>query len=348
MKLSFNGFVGFLAAGIGALLFVVWAALAFERPPVDVVQRGFRGTAQELVYNPRTVAAQIPLHQLPELIDPIDLSGTPAKDVYENVKVLGDLDSSEFTRVMIAITAWVAPEQGCAYCHNVENMAEDSVYTKIVARKMLQMTARINTGWQSHVAQTGVSCWTCHRGNNIPQQVWYTDPDPRRTSGVAADAAGQNIASPVVNNSSLPHDPFTPFLWDNQAIRVNGTTALPTGNRSSIKQTEWTYGLMIHFSQATGANCTFCHNTRAFSSWTDAPSTRVNAWHGIRMVRDINNNYIESIRDVFPPHRLGPAGDTLKTNCATCHQGVYKPLYGASPAKDYPELNKASLDAPVR
>ena len=27
-----------------------------------------------------------------------------------------------------------------------------------------------------------------------------------------------------------------------------------------------------------------------------------------------------------------------KVNCATCHQGVYKPLYGAAMAKDYPEL----------
>jgi photosynthetic reaction center cytochrome c subunit len=31
-------------------------------------------------------------------------------------------------------------------------------------------------------------------------------------------------------------------------------------------------------------------------------------------------------------------GDVAKVNCATCHQGVFKPLYGASMAKDYPEL----------
>lgn len=343
-----KNFIAVIAAGLAALAGLVFVVFTFERPPVEVVQRGFRGTGQELVYNPRTVAKQIPLHQLPELVEPIDLAGVPAKEVYENVKVLGDLDASEFNRVMIAITAWVSPEQGCAYCHNVENMADDSVYTKIVARKMLQMTARINTGWQSHVAQTGVSCWTCHRGNPIPANVWTTDPDPNRTRGLAASAAGQNIGSPVVGLSSLPNDPFTSYFWDDLPIRVNGPTALPTGNLASIKQTEWTYGLMMHFSQATGANCTFCHNTQAFSSWKDAPSTRHNAFWGIRMVREINNDYIESIRDVFPPHRLGPAGDALKTNCATCHQGVHKPLYGASPAADYPELNKATIDAAVR
>jgi photosynthetic reaction center cytochrome c subunit len=31
-------------------------------------------------------------------------------------------------------------------------------------------------------------------------------------------------------------------------------------------------------------------------------------------------------------------GDVAKVNCATCHQGLFKPLYGASMAKDYPEL----------
>ena len=40
----------------------------------------------------------------------------------------------------------------------------------------------------------------------------------------------------------------------------------------------------------------------------------------------------------FPADRLGPTGDVAKVNCATCHQGVYKPLYGAQMAKDYPEL----------
>jgi photosynthetic reaction center cytochrome c subunit len=35
---------------------------------------------------------------------------------------------------------------------------------------------------------------------------------------------------------------------------------------------------------------------------------------------------------------LGVLGDVAKVNCATCHQGVFKPLYGESMAKDYPEL----------
>ncbi len=62
------------------------------------------------------------------------------------------------------------------------------------------------------------------------------------------------------------------------------------------------------------------------------------AWYGIRMARDINNNYMVPITNVFPAHRLGPEGDVAKANCATCHQGAYKPLYGVSMLKDYPFL----------
>ena len=36
-------------------------------------------------------------------------------------------------------------------------------------------------------------------------------------------------------------------------------------------------------------------------------------------------------------------GDVAKGNCATCHQGAYKPLYGAQMAKHYP-----GMQAPVK
>ncbi|OYV00439.1 MAG: hypothetical protein CFE26_23990 [Verrucomicrobiales bacterium VVV1] len=62
---------------------------------------------------------------------------------------------------MNAISTWVAPQEGdnagCAYCHNLENMASDEVYTKVVARRMIQMTRAINTQYTSHVAETGVT-----------------------------------------------------------------------------------------------------------------------------------------------------------------------------------------------
>ena len=94
----------------------------------------------------------------------------------------------------------------------------------------------------------------------------------------------------------------------------------------------------MHMSDGLGVNCTFCHNSRNFGDWQNSTPQRVTAWHGIRMVRDLNNAYMEGLTETFPQERLGPTGDVAKVNCATCHQGAYKPLNGAPMVKDYPEL----------
>jgi photosynthetic reaction center cytochrome c subunit len=57
------------------------------------------------------------------------------------------------------------------------------------------------------------------------------------------------------------------------------------------------------------------------------------------MTRDLNAQYLDSLAGVFPANRLGPTGDVPKLNCATCHQGAYKPLYGAPMLKTHPELS---------
>ena len=322
-----------------------------ERPPIAVSQTGFRGTGMQQVYNPRTLATQEALNTPPPVsAASVDVPGTPrAGAVYQNVKVLGDLSVGEFARTMVAITEWVAPQQGCNYCHVAGNFADDSVYTKVVARKMLQMTHRINSGWKTHVAETGVTCYTCHRGNNIPTQIWFKpDQKQKYAGGALGNDAGQNRPSSTVGLSSLPYDPFTPYFLDDKPIRVNGKDAMAmTGlaaNRSSIKQAEHTYATMIHWSTALGVNCTYCHNTQAFGEWgANATPQRATAWYGIRMARELNVQYMVPLTDVFPANRLGPTGDVAKGNCATCHQGAYKPLYGAAMAQYYP-----GMQAPIK
>ena len=316
-----------------------------ERPPIAVSQTGFRGTAMEQVYNPRTLATQAALNKAPVPADAIvDVPGGPkAGAIYQNVKVLGDLSVGEFARTMSAMTEWVSPQQGCNYCHVAGNFADDSVYTKTVARKMLQMTQKINTDWKPHVAETGVTCYTCHRGNNIPTEIWFAPPAQKSAGGNLGNDAGQNKPAVAAGLSSLPYDPFTPYFLDNKPIRVNGTQALAmkgdAANRSSTKQAEFTYATMMHWSTALGVNCTYCHNTQAFADWgANATPQRATAWYGIRMAREINNEYMVPITNVFPANRLGPTGDVAKTNCATCHQGAYKPLYGAAMAKHYPAM----------
>ncbi|PIT82840.1 photosynthetic reaction center cytochrome PufC [Limnohabitans sp. 15K] len=313
-----------------------------ERPPIETVQTGFRGTGMEQIYNPRTLAKEAALNQAPVAADAASADGPKANQVYQNVKVLGDLSVGQFNRQMAAITQWVAPDQGCAYCHNLQNFAEDTKYTKVVARRMIEMTQKVNQDWKTHVADTGVTCYTCHRGNNIPTQVWTEPKDRKYANSLLGDLAGQNIATKEAGLTSLPFDSFTPFLKDAAPIRVNGNEAMAgvgaNANRASTKQAEYTYSLMVHMSESLGVNCTYCHNTRNFQSWEESRPQRVTAWHGIRMARELNNDYMTPLTETFPAHRLGPKGDVAKVNCTTCHQGAFKPLYGAQMAKDYPEL----------
>jgi photosynthetic reaction center cytochrome c subunit len=316
----------------------VAAVSGCERPPVETLQGGYRGLGMEQVINPRLDAKKAARNQVPAAIPAAPSGGPPATTVYKNIQVLTDLNVAQFTRVMLAITQWVAPpDQSCNYCHT-SDMASDSRYTKVVARRMLEMVRHVNTDWKSHVAETGVTCYTCHRGNAVPQNVWFTDPGRSAESGLIAGNAGKNKPAPAVGLTSLPYDPFTRFLLQDANIRVISNDALPSGNRSSIKQTDSTYALMISISQSLGVNCDFCHNTRSFAVWDASTPKRTTAWYGIRMVRDLNNQYLVPLTGRFPEHRLGVLGDVAKVNCATCHQGVFKPLYGESMAKDYPEL----------
>jgi photosynthetic reaction center cytochrome c subunit len=339
------GFGLVIAIGLSALVFLIIVFSTFQRPPEKQVQIGYRGVGMVEVFHPSTVAAELASNQVPPPDDKLDPSGQKSSEAYMNVQVLKDLDSNEFLRLMNAITTWVAPQQGCVYCHDQENMASDALYTKVVARRMLQMVANINGNWKTHVGTVGVTCYTCHRGNPVPQNIWFNNPRSSEPHGLSQDKLAKNYASPVVDMSSLPNDVLSDYLDHSDEIRVIGGSALPDGNRHSIKQAEWTYGLMVHMSESLGVNCVFCHNSRAFSVWDQSTPQRVTAWYGIRMVRDLNTQYLDPLTKTFPAYRLGPTGDGPKLECGTCHNGVYKPLFGVSMLPDYPELASISQTA---
>ena len=272
-----------------------------ERPPIQVVQHGFRGTGMAEIYNPRTVAKLDEANQLPAAIAPATPGGPAAAQVYQNVKVLNDLTVGEFSRTMVAMTAWVAPEQGCTYCHNAQNFASDELYTKVVARKMLQMTRKINTDYKSHVAATGVTCYTCHRGNNIPANVWFKAPPEDRSDGLLGDRAGQNLATAASSGASLPEDPFTPFLLEAKEIRVNGKTALAQRQRAHHQADRVDLQPDVAHVHPRWASTAPTAITRGHSvSGAGGPPQRTTAWYGIRMVRDLNNEYMAPITERVP------------------------------------------------
>lgn len=280
----------------------------------QVVQHGGDGVGMQTTYDPDDIAKTAAYNQAPKPL-PAAPPGPPGQ--YKNVQVLTNISAAEFGRTMTAMSSWVAGGAGnCAYCHNTANFAADSnkgqpIYTKLVSRMMLRMTRRINSDYTQHVAGTGVTCYTCHRGQPLPKGLWFYSNE----------------------NQILRH------YLDRDDIRVQTHTIEPNnGNRTAIRQTYNTYALMVTQSNALGVNCTYCHNSRAWTSWEESTPKRVVAFYGAAMLRDMNMNYLNPLQPVYPRSRLGEHGDAPKAQCITCHNGVYKPLYGAKMVKDYPAL----------
>jgi photosynthetic reaction center cytochrome c subunit len=320
---------------------------ACELGPKNVQQTGYRGLGLEQITDPDNVRAQGVIPPTPYALPPD--GGPTAAETYQNVQVLGDLSAERFNHLMAAITQWVAPpDQGCNYCHNPANLADDSVYTKRVARNMLQMTRTLNSRWSDHTGQTGVTCYTCHRGNAVPEYVWAAQPPVDRLS-IRGQRRGQNAPDPNVGYASLPHDIFPRLLGgDEAAVRVASDSAYPGANTLTTKNAEESYAIMMHLSQSLGVNCTYCHNSQSFRSWSLSSAQRATAWYGIRMVRDINGRYITPLAPIFPANRKGVMGDPWKVNCLTCHQGANKPLGGVPMLADYPYLRAPAVRQAVQ
>jgi photosynthetic reaction center cytochrome c subunit len=338
---------------------------ACELGPKTTTQTGYRGTGMDQIVNPKKILAQTAIPA--NVYATPDDSGPRASETYQNVQVLGGVSTERFNHLMAQMNNWVAPqsgnnpnEVGCNYCHNPENMASDEKYTKVVARRMIQMTQNINGNYTSHVQQTGVTCWTCHRGNAVPAYKWAAAASGNGT--IVNNKRGQNTPDPAVGYASLPYDPFNRYLADvggPKAIKVVANSSHPSATTSmvSLKNAEQTYGLMMHQSKALGVNCTYCHNSRAFNVWSQSNPAKATAWYGLRMVATTNAEYMTPLASVFPAvhpgggadaARKGPAGDVYKVNCTTCHQGLNKPMNGVSMRAENPTLwPVAATAAPV-
>jgi len=346
-----------LAASTGALALML-GLNGCEFGPKVSNQMGYRGTGVNQIVDRDSIKPQVPI---PANVyeTPADDSGPRASESYQNVQVLGGVSTDRFNHFMAQINNWVVPaaglpesEQGCNYCHNPNNMASDEKYTKVVARRMIQMTQNINGNWTSHVKQTGVTCWTCHRGQAVPTYRWAM-PASDNNGTIVSNKRGQNTPAPQVAYASLPNDPFGRYLTGPKVenIRVGGNVH-PGMSMASTKDAEKTYGLMMHMSAGLGVNCTYCHNTQNFQSWTNSTAQRAVAWYGLRMVAQANHQYVTPLSPVIPARsavvgydaaRKGPMGDPYKINCQTCHQNIYKPMYGASMRAENPVLWRSAL-----
>ena len=316
------------------------------------------GFPQEILFH--DAAERLASNKAPPPLPPVPNDGPRATETYKNVKVLTDVSAAEFMRLQVALTAWVSPKQGCAFCHEGENYASDAKPTKNVARVMLQMTRHLNADWSNHMAGAGVTCYTCHRGQPVPAQVWFpSNPKPHRPM-IGQQDDWQENADTV--RGFFPDAGWAEYYLGNEPIAVQSTTVEPSGTLRSWPEAKRIYEMMMQMSDGIGVNCGYCHNSRAFSDWAQSSPYRWNAWYALRLVRDLNRNYLlpiaqlirqtrqlrtETDLPVMPDQQRGPQQGNGFVICATCHQGVTKPLNGANMVHDYPGLTAPVTPAAI-
>lgn len=57
----------------------------------------------------------------------------------------------------------------CEFCHDIQDFPSDSKPQKRVARIMIKMVQNINSNFLNDPEKEKVSCFTCHRGKEIPE-----------------------------------------------------------------------------------------------------------------------------------------------------------------------------------
>jgi outer membrane lipoprotein-sorting protein len=119
--------------------------------------------------------------------------GKKASEVYTNVQVLKDIDSTELIPTMQYMAESLGV--GCDFCHVAGGSYKDGP-TKIKARQMILMTREIN---RNHFGgEKTVSCAVCHRGSRLPvlylpvAQDGGTAPASPPTAGASANQPGAN------------------------------------------------------------------------------------------------------------------------------------------------------------
>jgi photosynthetic reaction center cytochrome c subunit len=299
--------------GLGGAVLVVIALFSFGQPfATDSLQTGPRGIGMSV----------------PEFKS--DLA-KPDPTIAE-LDAIGNLDGD----LIAAMQAWTG----------IPNLFEDpDSYQYAVGSMMISMTQNINENWAGHVnanGEVGVTCYTCHRGQPVPSEIWFSlMPVTERTAGWSAN---QNRATSLSQSTSLPSDALESYLLDSQTIGVHDLESRAAGipgqdGYPGIQNAERTFSLMNYFANSLDVNCVFCHNSRAFYDAGQVTPQWATASLGILMVQELNNDYIVPAGGLLPENRLGPRnGDEPKVACATCHKGYQQPLQGTNVIGDWPQL----------
>jgi photosynthetic reaction center cytochrome c subunit len=331
-----------IAVGVaGSAVFVAAMIVAFGQPfPTESQQTGPRGTgmhvqefASDLAVHPDVAGfyTSEPIVPAQDAAVMGDAAGVPPS--------LANLTPENYDRLVTAMREWTG-------IPDLLEPGRDSYQTQ-VAYSMIEMTQSINQNWIGHVqanAEVGVTCYTCHRGQAVPNNVWFKVSPVN--SNVAGWSANQNRVTMVSNFTSLPSDYLETYLladeggnYANIGVHDLESRVQQQPGDPLIQQTERTYAFMNYIANSLGVNCVFCHNSRAFYDPGQVTPQWATASLGIAMVQETLEQYILPLQDVLPAGRLGPVyADVPKLACRTCHQGEQQPLNGLNVIRNWPEL----------
>jgi photosynthetic reaction center cytochrome c subunit len=338
-----------IAVGVaGGAVFLATMLVAFGQPyATDSLQTGPRGTGMSVPEFKADLARPDPTIEgfLATTSAPVIPQGgeQTAGDARENVPPgLEDLTVENYDRLLTAMRAWTG----------IPDLFQDpDNYQTAVGHTMVAMTRMLNEEWDGHVnanKQVGVTCYTCHRGQPVPSDIWFRISPVNEN--VAGWSANQNRVTVQSQYTSLPSDALEKYLLDGESIKVHSLESRVAGvpgkdDYAGIQQAERTYSLMNYVANSLGVNCVFCHNSRAFYDGAQVTPQWGTEILGIQMVLDLNNTWLVPVGGLLPENRLGPVhGDAPKVACKTCHKGYQQPLQGTNVIKDWPEL--ASTGAP--
>ena len=167
------------------------------------------------------------------------------------------------------------------------------------------MVRHINTDWHAHVATTGVTCYTCHRGQPVPANVWFTIRPFRTQADLPATNDGMGHPEIGGRATALPLDPFTPFLEAPARSACSRPQALPAAgwerpsrDREDLRVDDW-------MSEGPRSQLHLLpQHARILAMAESTPAARD------RVARHPDGAGIErhlsrSAQGVFPPNRLG-------------------------------------------
>ena len=336
--------------GVTALLLVVLFIFLVPqwRAPGPSVEVGPRGQAM-VQFAPTEAEARAQNQPAPALAP---LPADAPQGGFKNVKVLTDVSPADFMRLQQAMTAWVAPTEGCAFCHAPGgDYASDANPRKAAARTMLAMTRTINAGWKSHVGAAGVTCFSCHRGQPVPADLWFQSPPRHHPRGTEPTDDWNEAATTV--RTFFPNEGYEEYLLQDTPAHGEPLTALPTGTAPSPVEVKRLYEAMMQMSDGMGVGCVYCHHSRNFADWSQSMPMRWSGYSGIVMTRDLNRQFLLKLAQDLPltraalhpplaasqPDRLkGPQKGNGLADCATCHHGAPKPRDPAAAPGGFPGL----------